>query len=246
MGKLVMKLTGGDVGQGLKFSQWDHRPLSAMQTQYAANDVRYLPLVRRELARRLEERGNTAWAEAECLTLSERSLYEFDPRAVRLRLRGAETLRPRQKNVLRALLAWREDAARHADAPPRSLVSDGVLLALARRPAKTTADLAHVRHLPRPVEDAWGPAIVELTLVALREPPIKDDDAPPPADRGRVEALWAVIEARAADRAVSPAILAGKREVARLLARRDAGLPDDTRLLRGWRGELLGDILATV
>lgn len=246
MGKLVLQLAGGDVGQGLKFSQWDHRPLSPIQTQYAANDVRYLPLVRQELGRRLEAAGNAAWAEEECRVLSERSLYEFDPQTARLRLRGVETLRPRQKNVLRALLAWREEAARSADAPPRSLVSDGVLLALSRSPARTVADLEHIRHLPRPVEDAWGQTIVDLTQDAMREEPVRDNDSLVAADRDRVEALWAVVQARAAERVIAPSIVASKREVARLLALRTAGVAEVSRLTRGWRRELLADILTTV
>ncbi|MCC7191761.1 MAG: HRDC domain-containing protein [Phycisphaeraceae bacterium] len=246
MGKLALHLTSGDVGQGLKFSQWDYRPLSPIQTQYAANDVRYLPLVRHELGKQLDLRGNASWAEEECSVLTDRSLYEFDPQSSRLRVRGVEILRPRQKNVLRALLAWREQSAREADVPPRSLVNDGVLLTLSRSPARTVADLARIRHLPRPVEDVWGQTIVDLTQAAMKEPPIQENSPLVSADRDRVESFWTMIQTRAADRTIAPALVASKREIARLLALRTAGITEDSRLTRGWRQELLADVLATI
>jgi ribonuclease D len=54
LSKLVKEITGARLGKGLTFTHWDQRPLSNQQLKYAANDVRYLPAIRAELGRRLE------------------------------------------------------------------------------------------------------------------------------------------------------------------------------------------------
>src|SRR5262249_48948952 len=62
LSKLVYELVGYKLGKGLTFSHWDQRPLSASQLRYAADDVRYLPAARAELARRLERLHHVAYA----------------------------------------------------------------------------------------------------------------------------------------------------------------------------------------
>ena len=48
--------------EGLTFSHWDQRPLSPSQLRYAADDVRYLPALRRIIGERLDKTGHENWA----------------------------------------------------------------------------------------------------------------------------------------------------------------------------------------
>src|SRR5262245_2251206 len=86
--KLVHSLAGQSPDAAPKFSQWDQRPLTSLQLRYAANDVRYLPLLRDVIGQRLQEAGNAQWAAEECASLSDPSLYQSDPDSLRLRIRG--------------------------------------------------------------------------------------------------------------------------------------------------------------
>jgi ribonuclease D len=240
--RLAELLLGADLGHGLKFSQWDHRPLTNVQRQYAANDVRYLPLLRHRIGERLEELGNTAWAAEECAALAEPSRYVTD--ADSLRLRSMAWLSPREIAVARSLLEWREDLARHENMPPRTLVTDGVLLDLARTQPKTQADLARVRNLPRPVRRDWGD--VMLKRIAESRDGAADGPFTPPAkidwtaERARVNAVWTKIAERARQREIDPAIVTSKKELAGHL--RAEGKRRTTRLTRGWRVELLAGL----
>ncbi|HEX8915961.1 MAG TPA: ribonuclease D, partial [Humisphaera sp.] len=55
LSKLVQELTGARLGKGLTFTHWDQRPLSGQQLRYAADDVRYLPLLHALLKAKLEK-----------------------------------------------------------------------------------------------------------------------------------------------------------------------------------------------
>src|SRR3954469_22841242 len=48
------------------FTRWDHRPLTAEQLKYAAEDVEHLLPLTDDLQRRLSERGRLEWAREEC------------------------------------------------------------------------------------------------------------------------------------------------------------------------------------
>lgn len=248
LSKLVNELTGARLGKGLTFSHWDQRPLSAMQLRYAADDVRYLPLVREELRKRLEALGHARWASEECAALCDTSLFRFDPETQYLRVRGATSFQPRNLAVLRELTAWRDAAARADDVPPRTLLRDEVLLDLARNPVKSVEKLNRVRGLPRPVEQAHGRRIIELTARALSLPaaslPPAREVEPSPSERFRADSLWAATQCLCAGRSIDPALVSSRQEIGDFYRHIQAGNADPSqRLLTGWRREAVGDPL---
>lgn len=245
LSKLVMELTGARLGKGLTFSHWDKRPLSAMQLRYAADDVRYLPLVRKKLGDRLALLGHERWVAEQCAALCDVSVYRFDPETQYLRVRGATSLAPRNLAVLRELTVWRDASARAHDVPPRTFLRDEVMLDLARNPVRSVEKLNRVRGLPRPVEHAHGARIVEMTVAALALPdeslPQSRDPEPSPGEKFIAEAFWAAAQCLCAGRGIDPGIAADRQEVGELIRLFRAGADSSShRLMNGWRREVLG------
>jgi ribonuclease D len=243
--KLVGEMTGAKLGKGLTFSHWDQRPLSSMQLRYAADDVRYLPLVHDEMLRRLDALGHTKWALEECATLGDPSQFGFNPDAHFLRIRGANALSPANLAVLRALTIWRDENARRENVPPRTFLRDEVLFDMARNPIKTTEKLAKVRGLPRPVEHEQGHEIVALTAKALAAPasslPMARDVELSPVDRFRSDALWSAVEVICSGQSIDPALVTSRVEMSELYRRLSTNEdPSDLRLMKGWRREAIG------
>ncbi|HEX4125879.1 MAG TPA: HRDC domain-containing protein [Tepidisphaeraceae bacterium] len=251
LSKLVVATTGVKLGKGLTFTHWDQRPLSAIQLRYAADDVRYLPRVRAELGDRLDRLGHFEWAKEECESLCDTTLFRFDPQTQYLRVRGASSLQPRNLAVLRELTAWRDEAARSEDVPPRTFLRDEVLLDLARNPVKSVDRLAKIRGLPRPVESTHGSAIVEATARAFAVP---TDGLPAPKEpdataeeKFRAEGLWALAQALCAGQSMDPALVASRQEIgelARILFNEPTR--EDHSLLQGWRRQALGHPLREI
>ncbi len=245
--RLVTALAGVDPGRGAKFSQWDHRPLTPVQLRYAANDVRYLLLLRQLIGEKLAAMGNATWAAARCQELSDLSLYQFDARSQKVRVRGIEWLTPRQRAVLRALLAWREEAAMAQDLPPRSLVRDDLLVVLAREPVEKAADLSRVRGLPRPVRQSEGEAIVAATRRGMTSALDPTDLEPTQGRRAKDRATdeaWKAVQQWCVARGVDPTVVTSKREFLAFVGAAIAGGPvGEHRLGNGWRRQWLGPAL---
>lgn len=248
LSKLVREMTAVPLTKGLTFTHWDQRPLSASQLRYAADDVRYLIAVREEIARRLASLGHTAWAAAECETLCDPSLYQFDPEHQYRRVRGATSLHPAGLAVLRELVIWRDGCARAHDLPPRSFLRDEILIDLARNPVKSIDRLSRVKGLPRPVEIGHGS---EIIAAIARAGDVSSDDLPQvrqreetPTEKFRADSLWCAMEALCFGRGIDPNLIANRSEIGQLHHHLTTGDdPAAIRLLTGWRREAIGNPL---
>src|SRR3954468_16815643 len=248
LSKLVREIVGARLGKGLTFTHWDQRPLSAQQLKYAANDVRYLPAIRKVLGERLERLGHTPWAAEECAAQCDVGLYRFDPETAYLKVRGAGSLQPQGLAVLKQLVIWRDGAAKQHDVPPRAFLKDEILVDMSREPIKGVEKLARVRGLPRPVEQAHGAEMVEATRRGLATPvtdqPQSRNVEETPTDKHRADALWAVTQCICIGQKIDPDLVTSRAEIGRLHRQLSAGeRPAGLRMLSGWRHEAVAATL---
>lgn len=251
LAKLVDYVTSDDgagsgvrLGKGLTFTQWDQRPLSKKQLAYAADDVRFLPLVADWIDQCLaEDPERAAWCEAECAVRCDRDELVGDDGPWE-RVKGVGSLDGRQQAILRQLAVWRDEAARAEDLPPRVLVKDEVLVSVSRRPPADVERLAAVKYLPRPVAERYGAEMLqavergrEAEAVDLRHRPPE----PSLEDKFAADAAWALLQTIAHARGIDPNLLASRRETELLVRRQAAGREIDRHpLMRGWRREAAG------
>ncbi len=245
---LVQAYAGVNLGKGLTFTNWEHRPLSATHQRYAADDVRYLPLIHHRLSEALEQSGSTAWALAACNEAYDAANFRLTPREQALRIAGNLKLSRKELAVLLALSEWRDAAARDADLPPRSLLKDELLLGMARRPPRSSAEFGRFRHLPRPVVQRHGQMLLDLMADALAQPPadlpVQDSFDEKAQQRNHADALWAAVGAYCHGRGIDPALLTTRGEIIRLRYDFCQGQSLEAHpVMRGWRGEVLGEFL---
>lgn len=246
LSRLVGDLLGVRLSKGYTFTAWDDRPLSASQLRYAADDVRYLPAVREILHERLDARGHVDLAWQACASLLEPSVYTASEDGNFMRVRGAGGLEPRNLAVLRELAIWRDQTARAEDVPPRSLVRDEVLLAMARQPIKQVDQLSRVKGLPRPIESRYGGELLDATQRGMKLPvddlPAMKNTEESATEKFATDALHVQIQHKCFERGIDPALITSRQEIAELRRRHRAGEPiDDLRLLSTWRRDVAGD-----
>ena len=117
----------------LQVSHWGLRPLSRAALDYAAGDVHYLlPLVD-ELEYRLDKAGRIEWVREECQRVEALRYPPEEPLDTAFRrIKGWDSLNPRQIAVLRELFAFRDGKACVWDLPPTIAANNNDLLTLAQ------------------------------------------------------------------------------------------------------------------
>jgi ribonuclease D len=249
---LLTDLLGVLLPKGHTRTDWMYRPLSDDQLEYASDDVRYLPRAAALLREKARAAGVESWLDEELGLLDESALYdERGPEESYLRIRAAASLPPHILAVLRELAAWREVEARAADVPRRRIADDPELVSVAQALPRQTADLAHCRNLgPRAAHD-HGEHMLKAVKRGLALPDAQLPSPLPRLDvrrlgRERVAAVAEVIRRCADAKRIDSRLVANKNDIMLLLRDGRDAIPENHRLLRGWRAELLGDSLTSV
>lgn len=242
-GTVVEEMLGITLDKTSARTDWTRRPLSSTQLAYAADDVRYLlrlyPLIRDKLT----ALGRQDWLADDFRNLTNQALYAKDANLAWHRVSGHNRLKPRQLAALQQLAAWREDQARQLNKPRKWILSDDVLLNLARQSPTDIHQLTKLRGIPQGIIKQSGQAILAEIKQALALPREQWPEAEQkvrlnPDQESVTDALMAYLRLLGQQNGISPASLATRREVEKLV-RGERSLD----LLQGWRGHIAGEHL---
>jgi ribonuclease D len=134
-----------ELDKSMQRSNWGERPLSPTQIRYARLDTHFLlPLMERQKVE-LESRGRSMIVAGECRRLEQilPPAAEFDPEEW-VKVKGARTLGPVERQIFRELFILREQIASAEDQPPFRVMNNEALIALARARPRHAGDLQRV------------------------------------------------------------------------------------------------------
>lgn len=235
LGTVVHRTLGEVLNKAASLTDWSTRPLTARQLQYAAEDARVLLPLAAGLEALLEPLGRAAWAweaSQELCAEVHRPPPELD---AWLQWEIAASLDEPERQAMRALFVWRDATARHADQPPRQILSDALALDLARRRPASIADLGENRRVPQGLIKRHGAPI--LATLKRAEHETEPAPAPPSTEAALLANLiehWAALVDRERG-------LARNLVMPRSLATRVA--TEGHEALSGWRAAALGEDL---
>ncbi len=244
LGKLVEGFLDIQLDKSAQLTDWTRRPLPDADLRYAASDVAHLLDLRDALTERLEEPGRLPWAEEEIERLRAKDRSAPDPAMLWWKLRGKTKLNGRARGVAQELTAWRDQIARKQNRPPRTVLSDMALLALAQRPARNVDQLKGIRNLDLrrfKQTDQLLAAIqrgAELPKDAVRMPPKKPENLH--SVDGVIALCLAWLAQRASEEALDISVLGTRDDVTSLVLRQPSRLSD------GWRQTLVGSELRAI
>ena len=244
LGKLAEGFLGVQLDKSAQLSDWTRRPLPEADLRYAASDVAHLLELRDTLASQLDDRGRLQWAEEEIERLRSKDRSPPEPETLWWKLRGKTKLNGRARGVAQELAAWRDQVAKTQNRPPRTVLSDMALLALAQRPASNIEQLRSVRNLDLrrfKHTDQLLLAIdrgTQLPKSAVRLPPKKPENLP--NVDGVIALCLAWLAQRAGEEDLDMSVLGTRDDVTNLV------LDQPSRLSDGWRDVLVGHELRSI
>jgi ribonuclease D len=241
-GSLVAARLGHTLAKGHARTDWTRRPLSPEQLSYAADDVRYLAKLYRDLRAALIETGRFEWLMEETSRLEDPALFRTEPEDAWRRLKGLDRLTPAQRLAAKRLAAWRETKAMKHDRPRGWILADEALREIAERLPASLADLEQIRQVPAGVVRKNGEELLAVVAQARREahkePEYELPGKPDPDQVARVTRLMSVVRKRAEEMKIAPELLATRRDVEQLVF---SGRTQN--IASGWRRSAIGEEL---
>lgn len=237
---LVRELLDVELDKSQSRTDWSHRPLEPAQLKYAADDVRYLPAIYHQQHTALAHLKRLTWLTEDCEALCEPAGYAPHPHELWKRVKGGQQLRGVQLATLRALASWREAQASTENRPRRWVLSDDMLVELARCMPTNWQRLERVRGLKPDDRQRYGKLLLEIIKTARSEPSenwpwLTARERLQPEQEALVDAMMAVVRLHSLQNTVESHVLASRKDLEQLLR---GAL--DVPLLHGWRAALVG------
>ncbi|MHA1108565.1 MAG: ribonuclease D [Alphaproteobacteria bacterium] len=239
---LVNKLARARIDKTMRFTDWERRPLSDKQLDYALADVTHLRVIYEKLRAQIEESGREGWLSEEMAGLCNPEIYQFDVRKAWQRLKARST-RPRFLAILRELAAWRETEAQTRDVPRNRIMRDDALFDIAAHAPSSKSELTGLRGVRGDqVSGARGEAI--LAAIATGQAVPKDECPEAVHGRGQmqkngaaVELLKVLLKLKCESHDVAQKVLASSSDIEAIAGDDNADVP----ALHGWRREIFGE-----
>jgi len=228
------------IDKGETRSNWCKRPLRPAQLHYAALDVCLLPMMHRQLLSQLKDLGRDDWLAEDCARLLNKAQTPADPDQSWKRIAGHIRLDGTALAILQTLASWRDKEAEQRNLARGFVIQDTALMTIANQQPDSLDELSAL--------DIWHPKAVLRNghaLIAIIDQILEEGitaKAPEtlqPEHKKLMAGMRNIVQEKATQLSVEPALLASKRELEGLiLTARDESVSE--RFL-GWRKEIITD-----
>ena len=239
---LVEKYLAAKLEKGAQKANWALRPLTERMERYARNDTHHLKPLAERLRTELETKGRLSWHQESCARLISESTRArpADVDSV-WRVKGSHLLGRSALAILRELWQWRESEAIGANKPPFFVTSHEALVEIAAA-AATARPIEPL--LPRHLSERRRGGLMKAIAKGLGVSPDNHPKIlrpagrrPSEAERRRFLELQKRRDARAAELAIDPTLIASRATLSDLALDWDKHVDE----LMGWQKRLLGE-----
>lgn len=243
--RLIEQMLGVSLSKTQSRTDWSRRPLKPAQLEYAIDDVRYLAKVYPMMMQQLETQQRVTWLDNDFNKATDPNTYAINERQRWKKIRGNQVLKRPQLAILRELAAWREERAEQSDRPRKWIISDDVLLDLARQQPSSSKQINEIRGINGERTNKYHSNWLELiqkgkNCPETEWPELPRSKKPTPTQNTLIDLLMIVIQIQAKKHNITPAVIATRKQVANMVQAGKSKLSDD------WRGKLVNQEFADI
>ena len=223
-------------------SDWERRPLTKEQIKYAQEDVRYLPEIYTAINDRLKKLGRDTWLKAEVDAVLFRNDEDVLPENRYKKLKKVSILNSRQLACARFFAAWREKTAMQRNVPRRWLLPDEQIVEACKLLPRNVDQLYSIRGMAKKISLSDAREIITGITADIDAPketwPLPDVQKQNEASLEPVLAMLnSLLQLKSKQHSIALRMLATTSELSELARGNSHG----SRLLKGWRGEIIGE-----
>lgn len=240
--RLVQEITGVQLDKGMRYTDWQRRPLNDKQLSYALCDVTYLRDVYTYLKQELLSSNREQWFQEEMMPLRDVRHYVVEPNTAWEKIK-CPFHQKKSIQVFVQLCTWREMTARHKNRPRRHILKDEALLELAAICPTSVHTLNQMRSIPDGFTSSKeGAEVLALIHDVIHHPENYPDTFShtehkglTPEQKSLANLYRLLIDTVAEQQRIAPKILATHDDIQDLVLEKK-----ETRCLNGWRREIIG------
>lgn len=159
-------LVEGEVGvrlsKGFGVTDWEKRPISSKQIDYALDDVVHLKKLYDKLTAKAEINGRISWVWDECRLWENPDYYYLDPHREALGSNIIRNVRLKEQAFLLRLYAWRDKEARRKDYSKEMILSKKLIAPVTKAMASGKAALLGNRRIPERTSRRFADMFLEM------------------------------------------------------------------------------------
>lgn len=241
LGNLLAASIDVHIDKSESFTDWSKRPLTSAQVKYAAEDVIYLPELYDYQIKQLTTLNRQHWLDEDFAALVDVNKYEFDQMEQYKHLKHINRLNGFELKIARDVCAWREKSAEELNCPRRHIMSDEQVIEIAKRNPYNLDDLLNIRGIDSVLNIGELREILSVVSNARKKTDIALPYDTNAADTGKsldalIDGMNAIIKIRAHENGIAPGVFTKNSDLS-LVAR---GMPEESDVCKGWRGEIVG------
>jgi len=238
--RLVNRFLNLPVNKEHQFTNWQQRPLSKQQIDYAISDVTHLIKIYPLINKLIEDSDRTEWVDKEMMYLSDKNLYHIEPNEVwkRIKLKNSK---PQILNTLKYLAMWRENECRERDIPRNKLIRDDALINISYASSKTIDELKKIRGLPRNLSHKDLDQIIYIIQEAkkidkVQWPSVSQNYNKSLISKSSIDLLKLLLKFCSEESGLAEKLIADTDDLRSVIE----GKKDDLKLFKGWRNDVFG------
>ena len=238
--RLVNRFLNLPVNKEHQFTNWQQRPLSKQQIDYAISDVTHLIKIYPLINKLIEDSNRTEWVDKEMMYLSDKSLYHIEPNEVwkRIKLKNSK---PQILNTLKHLAMWRENECRERDIPRNKLIRDDALINISYASSKTIDELKKIRGLPKNLSHKDLDQIIYIIQEAkkidkVQWPSVSQNYNKSLISKSSIDLLKLLLKFCSEESGLAEKLIADTDDLRSVIE----GKKDDLKLFKGWRNDVFG------
>ncbi len=233
-----------ELDKSCRLTNWQLRPLTVEQLEYAAGDVTNLLPCYHKIASYLKENKREKWVAEDMADLVDINHYKVNPEEAWLRIRhnghSVSFI-----NALKALASWREKRAMKQNTSRQNIIKDDFLINIATAFPKTLEEMKQVRGMRADIAKSVLAKEMVDVLSTLAEQGLdktlgkvdrERDITLPPSQQSLYEILRLLLKIKSNEHGVVSHLISSEKNLREYIKNPKA----KNKILSGWRYEVFG------